>query len=218
MRLFYVFLLFLACKTLDAQPFYKTDNLLLSQITKKEFRRCYKKSRNSYYKFYDGKKQSPKMDYLLAPYIIKEKIKEDYGNDYANCDDFKWGYYKLDVGSCNYQYLVIVEHPINPISYVLNEELQPDSMVIIGDGVLTKENIYFTERLYDSDETVYLNWYQISECEVKHVAELKDKSYDYRNICDSKLPSGFADDKGNYYCAIENKKTHNQIFYRINIR
>ena len=158
------------------------------------------------------------MDYLLAPYIIKEKIKEDYGNDYANCDDFKWGYYKLDVGSCNYQYLVIVEHPINPISYVLNEELQPDSMVIIGDGVLTKENIYFTERLYDSDETVYLNWYQISECEVKHVAELKDKSYDYRNICDSKLPSGFADDKGNYYCAIENKKTHNQIFYRINIR
>lgn len=216
MKLFYVFLLFLACKTLYAQSFYKTDNLLLSQISKKEFIKCHKRSKNSCVKFYSGKKQTRKMDYLMKS--VKYKIKKESGEGSADCDDFRWGYYELNKETSKYHFMVIVEQPINPKAYVLNESLQPDSMVIIGDGILTKENIYFTERLYDSDETVYLNWYQISDSEVKHVAELKDKSYDYRNRHDSKIPSCFADNKGNYYCAIENKKTHNQIFYRINIR
>jgi uncharacterized protein YqeY len=94
--------------------------------------------------------------------------------------------------------------------------MKVDSTIIIGDGVLGKNNIYFTEQLYDSDETVHLNWYNINDGQVKHIAELAETSFSYRNICDDKLPGSFTDNK-NYYFAIEEKMTHKRMYYSVSL-
>ena len=116
----------------------------------------------------------------------------------------------------------------NRITYMLSEDLQVDSITIHGLGMLTKDNIYFTTELYDSDETIHLNWYSINGNQVKHIAKLKDNSFEYtmsEDIVPDSFKDGkdinllegakdkmvvwgsFGDGKGNYYCAIEKKNS-----------
>jgi hypothetical protein len=156
------------------------------------------------------------MDFLISPNIINKRIKEVWGEDYASCDEFGWGYYEFTNDS-KYRYMVIVEEPINPIAYLLDADMQVDSTMIVGDGVLTTDNIFFTEQLYDSDESVHLNWYSICSGQVKHLAELEEKTFCYRNFRDSQIPSSYTDNKGKFYFAIENKRTLKRMYYCIKI-
>ena len=213
-KIFMILILATICEILNAQSFSQTDNIVLSKTTKREYYKSYKESRKSCRVLIDGKKQSSQMDFLISPNVIKERIKEVWGEDYTNYDEFCWGYYEFDNDS-RYRYMVIVEQPINPIAYLLDSELQVDSTIITGNGVLTTDNIYFTERLYDSDESVHLNWYSICDGQVKHLAELEEKTFCHRNVCDSQIPSCFTDNKGKYYFAIENKKNQKKTYYRI---
>lgn len=214
MKIFLILILTVICEILNAQSFSQTDNIVLSRTTKREYYKLYKESRRSCRVFVDGGKKSPQMDYLISPNVIKERIKEIWGEELVCNDEFGWGYYEFDNDS-RYRYMVIVEQPINPIAYLLDSELQVDSTIIIGDGVLTTDNIYFTERLYDSDESVHLDWYTIRNGQVKHLAELEEKSYCYRNAFDSQIPSYYTDNKGSFYFAIENKKNQKKKYYRI---
>ena len=84
-----------------------------------------------------------KIVFLLLKPIIQMNGKRKR-NEY---DDFDWRYYELDSNESNYKYMVIVEQPINPAAYLLDKDLKVDSTIIIGDGVLGKNNIYFTEQL-----------------------------------------------------------------------
>ena len=217
MRTASILLLLFLCELLNAQSFSMTDNLLLSEITKREFIKKYRQSKELCRKFIDGKEQSPQMGFLIDSCDIKKRISKQRGEDYSKCEEFSWGYYELDKNVSKYAFMVIIDQPINPIAYLIDKNMQMDSVVIQGDGLLTKSNVYFTEQLFDSDETVHLNWYLIKDNQVKHIAELEDRSFRYRNVSDSKLPSCFADDKGNYYCAVENKQTQKRSYYKIRI-
>lgn len=215
MKIICILLLTFYSASLKAQSFTMTDNILLYKITKREYISKYKKSQSSSRELFNGKK-NPQMFFLITPKVINDQIKKVWG-DYFFDDDFDWWYYELDTNDSNYKYMVIVEMPINPVAYLLDKDLQVDSTTIIGDGVLSKDNIYFTEQLYDSDETVHLNWYSINDGQVKHIAELAESSFSYRNICDGKLSSSFTDNNKNYYFAIENKMTHKRMYYRITL-
>ena len=214
-RVLFIFMV-CVCNTINAQKFELTNNLLLTEITMKKYYRCYKKSENTGLNFIDGKRLSPKMDFLIGSPVIKNQIKEVWGDDYNDYEEFGWGYYELN-NNDSYKFLVIVEMPINPIAYLLKENLQIAPITILGAGKLTKDNIYFTEQLYDSDETINLNWYLIIGNQVKHLAELEDKSFDHFIMCDSAILGSFADDNGNYYFAIENKQTHKRKYYKIKL-
>ncbi len=218
MRTTSILLLLFICELLNAQSFSLTDNLLLSKITKREFNKNYRQSKESCYKFIDGKEQSPQMDFLIDSYDIMKRISKQWGEDYSKYEEFSWGYYELDKSVSKYAFMVIVDQPINPIAYLIDKNMQMDSVIIQGDGLLTKSNVYFTEQLFDCDETVHLDWYLITDNQVKHIAELEDRSFRYRNISDSKFPSCFADDMGNFYCAIENKQTQKRSYYRIRFK
>ena len=74
---------------------------------------------------------------------------------------------------------------------VASVSLETEVPVIFG--VLTTDNIFFTEQLYDSDESVHLNWYSICSGQVKHLAELEEKTFCYRNFRDSQIPSSYTD-------------------------
>ena len=233
-----LFFMICVCNSFNAQSFKMTDNLLLSEISKNKFYKCFKKSKHGRLNVINGKKQSPYMDFLINTPVIKNQIIEQWGNDYCNYDEFEWGYYKLN-SNTKYKYIVIVDQPINPITYLLSEDLQVDSITIHGLGMLTKDNIYFTTELYDSDETVHLNWYSINGNQVKHIAELKENSFEYimledivpdsfKDGKDANLFEGvedkmvlwgcFGDGKGNYYCAIENKITHKKKYYKLKLK
>lgn len=214
MKIIYILLLTFYSASLKAQSFTMTDNILLYKITKREYISKYKKSQSSSRELFNGKK-NPQMYFLITPKVINDQIKKVWG-DYFFDDDFDWWYYELDSNESNYKYMVIVEQPINPAAYLLDKDLKVDSTIIIGDGVLGKNNIYFTEQLYDSDETVHLNWYNINGGQVKHIAELAETSFSYRNICDDKLPGSFTDNK-NYYFAIEEKMTHKRMYYSVSL-
>ena len=216
MKIFFILTLSAICEILNAQSFSLSDNVVLSKTTKREYYKSYKKSKTSCRVFIDGKNQSPQMDHLISPFIIKERIKEVWGEDYASYDEFGWGYYEFSNDS-KYRYMVIVELPINPIAYLLDAEMHVDSTMIIGDGVLTTDNIYFTEQLYDSDESVHLNWYSIHNGQVQPLAKLEEETFCYRNICDPYIPSSYTDNKGKFYFAIENKKTRKRKYYCIRI-
>ena len=210
MRIIYILLFVCTCEVLNAQNFYHTDNLLLSQITKREYHKNYKRAKKSFVEFFDGKKHSSKKDSLIDSYI-KEQWEE-----YINSDEFGWGYYELDANVSKYRYIVVIDGPINEIAYLVDEENQVDySTFIEGCGILTKNNIYFTRQEYDCDESVHLNWYLIIGDQMKHIGELEEISFDYRNIYDSNIPGSFADNKGNFYCAIENKSTFKRKYYVI---
>lgn len=218
MRTTSILLLLIICEILSAQSFSLTDNLLLTQITKREFLKKYRQSKESCKTFIDGKEKFPKMDFLIDSYDINNGKRNQCGEDSSRYEEFSWGYYELDKNASKYAYMIVVNQPINPIAYLIDKNMQMDSVVIQGDGVLTKNNVYYTEQLYDCDETVHLDWYLITSNHVKHIAELVDKTYRYRNISDSKFPSCFADDKGNYYCAIENKYTQKKYYYWIRFK
>jgi len=216
MRIF-LFLLICICTSAKAQKFELTDNLSLTELTKKKYYRCYKKSENRRLKFTDGKKLSPKMDFLIDSTVIKNQVIAVWGDDYNDYEEFGWGFYELKDNDC-YKFLVIVEMPINPIAYLLEESLQVAPITIHGAGVLTKDNIYYTEQLYDCDETIHLNWYLINENQVEHIAELEDKSFDNFIMGDSIISGKFADNDGNYYFAIENKMTQKRKYYKVKFR
>ena len=216
MRILLFFLMICICNTVNAQKFELTDNLLLTEIAKKKYYRSYKKSGNRGLNFIDGKKLSPKMDYLIGSSVINNQIKGVWGDDYNGYEEFGWGYYELN-NNDSYKFLIIVDMPINPIAYLLKADLQIAPITIHGAGVLTKDNIYITEKMYDSDETIHLTWYLISGSQVKRVAELEDKSFDYVIMRDSVIPGTFVDNNGNYYCAIENKMTHKRKYYIIKL-
>ena len=194
-----------------------TDNISVSQITEDEYYKCHKRTRKFCRTFIDGKKQSPEMDYLISSNTIKNRIEEIWGKDYASDDLFGWGYYELGANTSKFKYLVIVDEPINPIAYLLDKDMQVDSITIMGAGVLTSDNIYFTEELYDCDESVHLNWYLITGDQVKRMSEFKETSFEYQIIFDLRLPGCFAGNKGHYYCAIENKLTQQRCYYKISI-
>ena len=215
MKIICLLLLTFYSVSLNAQSFSMSDNIILRQIKKREYIEKYKKSQSTSRALFEGKK-NPQMNYLITPKAIYGQIKEVWGEDFICYDDFDWRYYELDSNESNYKYMVIVEQPINPAAYLLDKDLKVDSTIIIGDGVLGKNNIYFTEQLYDSDETVHLNWYNINGGQVKHIAELAETSFSYRNICDDKLPGSFTDNK-NYYFAIEEKMTHKRMYYSISL-
>ncbi len=217
MKIFLIMILATICETLSAQSFTLTDNIMLSRTTKREYYKCYKKSMKSCRVFIDGEKQSPKMDYLISSNIIREQIKEVWGENYASYEEFGWGYYEI-INDSRYRYMVIVEQPINPIAYLLDSELKVDSTIIMGNGVLTTDNIYFTELSYDSDESVHLNWYTINNGQVNHLAELEEKTFCYRNAFDTQIPSCYTDNKGKFYFAIENKKNRKKMYYRIRFK
>lgn len=217
MKIFLILMLSTICEILYAQSFSMTDNIVLSRITKSAYNKSYKKTKKACRVFIDGKKQSPQMDYLISPVIIKERINETWGEDFANCDEFGWGYYEIS-DDLKYKYMVIVEQPINPIAYLLDEKMQVDSTIIIGNGVLTMDDIYFTELLYDSDESVSLNWYVINNGQVKHLAKLEEKTLCFRSVSDSRIPSSYTDNKGIFYFAIENKNTRKKMYYCIQLK
>ena len=217
MIIVFLILIVFVCNAVNAQEFVHTDNLLLSEITKKKYYRCYMKSRNTGLEFVDGKKLSPKMDFLIGVPVIKKQIEDVWGDNYNDYEEFGWGYYEFK-NNVYYKYLVNVDQPINPIGYLLKEDLQVDSVTIPGAGILTTGNIYFTMRVFDSDETVHLNWYSIIQNKVEHIAELIDNSYEFYTLSDPVLPDIFTDDNGNYYFAIENKQTHKRKYYIIKLR
>ena len=217
MKLFVILLLSTFCEFLNALSFSQTDNIILSRTTKREFYKKYKASRKSCRNFIDGLKQSPQMDFLISPNIIKERIKELWGDDYSGYDEFGWGYYKFS-DDTRYKYMVIIEQPVNPIAYLIDAEMQVDSITIVGNGVLTNDNIYFTELSYDSDESVHLNWYSIDNGKVKHIAELEETSSCFQSLCDSRIPSSYTDNKGIFYFAIENKNTRKKMYYCIQLK
>ena len=195
-----------------------TDNILLSQITEDEYNKCYKRTKKLCRTFIDGKKQSPLMDHLISSNTIKNRIEELWGKDFASDDLFSWGYYELNANTSKYEYMVIVDGPINPMAYLIDKDMQVDSIAIMGAGVLTLDNIYFTEELYDCDESVFLNWYSVTGNQVKHIAEFKETSFEYQIMFDSRFPGCFTDNKGHYYCAIENKLIQRRCFYRIEFK
>ena len=97
MRTASILLLLFLCELLNAQSFSMTDNLLLSEITKREFIKKYRQSKELCRKFIDGKEQSPQMDFLIDSCDIKKRISKQRGEDYSKCEEFSWGYYELDV-------------------------------------------------------------------------------------------------------------------------
>lgn len=74
MRTTSILLLLIICEILSAQSFSLTDNLLLTQITKREFLKKYRQSKESCKAFIDGKEKFPKMDFLIDSYDINISI------------------------------------------------------------------------------------------------------------------------------------------------
>ena len=146
MKIICLLLLTFYSVSLNAQSFSMTDNIILCQIKKREYIEKYKKSQSTSRALFEGKKD-PQMNDLITPKAIYSQIKEVWGEDFICYDDFDWRYYELDSNDSNYKYMVIVEQPINPAAYLLDKDLKVDSTIIIGDGVLGKNNIYFTEQL-----------------------------------------------------------------------
>ena len=110
MKIFLILILTVICEILNAQSFSQTDNIVLSRTTKREYYKLYKESRRSYRVFVDGGKKSPQMDYLISPNVIKERIKEIWGEELICNDEFGWGYYEFD-NDTRYRYMVIGESP-----------------------------------------------------------------------------------------------------------
>lgn len=213
MKTIFIFSLFFCCNNLFAQKFQYSDNLVLSEISKKEYSKSFKRSRKSFVKYHDGTKQSPKMFFLIES--LPKEIKE-----YAKMDELGgWGYYELDSTFSKFRFLLSIGMPINDISYLIDKNgFITDSIIIEGHGQLTKNNIYFTAKQFDCDESVHLNWYQIFDDQVKYIAYLKEDTFHYIMAKSSRVYSSFADNEGNFYCAIENKFTHKKKYYKIKFK
>ena len=100
-------------------------------------------------------------------------IKDVWGDDFFNNDDFCWGFYKLDESETGFSYMVIVDEPINPIAYLLDNNNKVDPIAIRGDGVMTDNNVYYAQRMYDCDEKNHLDWYSIFDGTIDHFAQLE---------------------------------------------
>ncbi len=213
MKTLVALLLFIKCLGLCAQTFKMTDNIRLNQITDREYAVSYKKSKKSCARYTSMKRGSQKMKSLLGSTFIWEKIERQWGRDFDKHDDFFWGYYKLDSVYCGFSYMVIVNEPINPHAYLLRVDSGVDSVSISGDGVLTRKYIYFTQQMFDGDESFQLDWYAIRDKGVKAFGELSEETGRYRGVFSDKIPSCFVGFDGNYYFAIEDKTSLERKYY-----
>jgi len=145
-RAFFKILVFVYIVTnstnVNGQSFYKSKNLSIEQITLQEYQKFLKETVPSVFNYIDNKNMPSSMSCLVDSSGINKIIEEYWGEQYTEITHPIWYYCELNNDSCAYSFLVVVDEPISMSTYLLDKDMQVDSVVISGMGELTNDFIY----------------------------------------------------------------------------
>lgn len=191
-----------------SQNFQTFDNLMVEQITEKEFRDAYQNKHKSVFKW-------KSVNWINRHFGIARKIYTH--EEFSETDLSNIRFIKIKSKS----YLLQEAEPVLSNAYYMKGEVL-DTIAMFGIGDVDNNQIYYASPDYDCDQHLWCRWYSFSEGKVSILAELEDKSFEY-DLANYDLPSFFADNRGYYYIVVnKNPNIYNDVgektFYKIKLK